>query len=156
MKCFSQNTHFVFSNFPPPPENRAVYWKIQCSVSGHRWPYGACVLLAGYLRLQTHPEYVLLITVPLQQWLHERVSVLRYTYVGCLEYCTAKTNRNTHTAEEYFRKFFGQIFAVTSKITRPCFGWTHNLSVFFPVSYKIIHSRSCDVWLIYLDMLHCW
>jgi hypothetical protein len=28
----------------------------------------------------THPEYVKLIAFPLQQWLQERASVLRYTY----------------------------------------------------------------------------
>ena len=27
----------------------------------------------------THPEYVTLIAFPLQQWLHERASMLRYT-----------------------------------------------------------------------------
>ena len=32
----------------------------------------------------THPEYVLLIAFPQQQWLHERVSMLRYTYFGCI------------------------------------------------------------------------
>jgi hypothetical protein len=37
-----------------------------------------------------HSEYVILITVPRQQWLHERASVLRYTYISCLVYlgCT--------------------------------------------------------------------
>jgi len=32
----------------------------------------------------THKEYVILIAIPLQQWLHERASVLRYTYTGCI------------------------------------------------------------------------
>jgi len=32
----------------------------------------------------THSEYVTLISFPLQQWLHERVSMLRYTYIACL------------------------------------------------------------------------
>ena len=32
----------------------------------------------------THSEYVILITFPLQQWLNERASVLRYTYIACL------------------------------------------------------------------------
>jgi len=37
----------------------------------------------------THSEYIMLIDFPLQQWLHERASVLRYTYIACLvlEYC---------------------------------------------------------------------
>jgi len=32
----------------------------------------------------THSEYVTLLSLPLQQWLHERASMLRYTYMACL------------------------------------------------------------------------
>ena len=32
----------------------------------------------------THSEYVIFIAFPLQQWLHERASMLRYTYFACL------------------------------------------------------------------------
>jgi hypothetical protein len=32
----------------------------------------------------THSEYVILIAFPQQQWLHERASILRYTYIACL------------------------------------------------------------------------
>jgi len=32
----------------------------------------------------THSEYVIFIAFPLQQWLHERASVLRYTYIASL------------------------------------------------------------------------
>ena len=32
----------------------------------------------------THSEHVVLTTFPLQQWLYERASMLRYTYVACL------------------------------------------------------------------------
>ena len=31
----------------------------------------------------THSQHVILIVLPLQQWLHERISVLRYTYIVC-------------------------------------------------------------------------
>jgi hypothetical protein len=31
---------------------------------------------------KTHSEYVILIAFPLQQWLHERASVLLYTYIA--------------------------------------------------------------------------
>jgi len=34
----------------------------------------------------THIEYVILVAFPLQQWLHERASTLRYTYIACLCY----------------------------------------------------------------------
>ena len=32
----------------------------------------------------THSGCVILIAFPLQQWLHERASMLRYTYIDCL------------------------------------------------------------------------
>ena len=32
----------------------------------------------------THSEYVILIAFPLQQWLYEWASMLRYTYTDCL------------------------------------------------------------------------
>ena len=32
----------------------------------------------------THSQYVILISLTLQQWLHERVSVLRHTYIAFL------------------------------------------------------------------------
>jgi hypothetical protein len=32
----------------------------------------------------THSEYVILFAFPRQQWLHERATVLRYTYITCL------------------------------------------------------------------------
>jgi len=32
----------------------------------------------------TPSEYVILIAFPLPQWLHERASMLRYTYIACL------------------------------------------------------------------------
>jgi len=35
----------------------------------------------------THSQYVILIAFPLQKWLHERASMLRYTYIVCLVIC---------------------------------------------------------------------
>jgi len=32
----------------------------------------------------THTQYVILIALPLQQWLHERTSVSRDIYIACL------------------------------------------------------------------------
>ena len=32
----------------------------------------------------THSGSIILIVFPLQQWLHERSSMLRYTYIACL------------------------------------------------------------------------
>jgi hypothetical protein len=45
-----------------------------------------------------YSDYVTLIAFPLQQWLHERASMLRYTYISCpvirgmeCVYCTVRT-----------------------------------------------------------------
>ena len=42
----------------------------------------------------THTGCVILIALPLQQWLHERASVLCYTYISCIvyEYSSKKKN----------------------------------------------------------------
>jgi hypothetical protein len=34
--------------------------------------------------INTHSEYVIITVFPLEQWLYERASVLRYTYLDCL------------------------------------------------------------------------
>ena len=46
----------------------------------------------------THSQYVILTAFPLQQWLHERASLSRYTYTACLViietvsvYCAVRT-----------------------------------------------------------------
>ena len=45
--------------------------------------YCACALHDGYLRLQTHTLGVRN-TAFAQQWLCERASALRYTYIACI------------------------------------------------------------------------
>ena len=69
-------------------ENRAVYeimWKSIVergrSLMTTRRMLIACWVPKATL---THLEYVLIIAFPLQHWLHERVSVLRYTYIDWL------------------------------------------------------------------------
>ena len=41
--------------------------------------------VAGWITkaTNTHSEYITLIVLPLQQWLSERASMLRYTYMAC-------------------------------------------------------------------------
>ena len=36
------------------------------------------------MAIDTQSEYVIFIAYPLQQWLHERASTLRYTYSACV------------------------------------------------------------------------
>jgi hypothetical protein len=35
-------------------------------------------------RTHTRTKYVLIIALPLQKWLQERASMIRYTYIACL------------------------------------------------------------------------
>ena len=86
-------THFVFSNYISKIVPFMRCGKI-LSEAGHRWQYGACALHARYLRLQIHTLRLYNIRCfPLQQWLHERASMLRYTYIACL------VNRNFKTSK---------------------------------------------------------
>ena len=84
----NQNTHFVFNDYFP--ENRGVYeitWKKygtarQATRDNTIWRMRiACWIPKA---TNTHSQYVTLIAFPLQQWLHERASLLRHTYVACL------------------------------------------------------------------------
>ena len=46
----------------------------------------ACTNLRVSARAHTHTQkYAVLITFPQQQWLRERASVFRYTYIACLD-----------------------------------------------------------------------
>jgi hypothetical protein len=44
----------------------------------------ACALHAGYLRLETHIEFVILTTFPRVQWLRERAYYYVCVYIACL------------------------------------------------------------------------
>jgi hypothetical protein len=78
----NQNTHCVLNNFFP--ENRAVYeimWK-NIVETGRPQMTIRCICVARWIpkATNTQSEYVILTDSPLQQWLHERASLLRYTY----------------------------------------------------------------------------
>jgi len=53
--------------------------RLHVTIQYFTWPSHS-----GHLRLHRHSEYVILIAFPLQQWLRERTSMLRYTYIACL------------------------------------------------------------------------
>ena len=69
-------------------ENRAVYeimWKYFVEQGRPKMTilrvYIACWITKA---TNTHLEYVIHVAFPPQQWLHERPSMLRYTYIACL------------------------------------------------------------------------
>jgi hypothetical protein len=85
-KCCSENrnTHFMFNAPFFFFENRAVYEIMRKNVVEPDRPQMtiwrmriACWMTKA---TNTHSEYEILIAFPLQQWLHSRVSMLRFTY----------------------------------------------------------------------------
>ena len=89
-KCFgqicreNQNTHFMFTNyFPKIVPFMSKCGKILQRRAGHRWQYGACACRISDAP-DIHSEYVILTAFPMQRWLHESASTLRYTYNACL------------------------------------------------------------------------
>jgi len=78
---------FLFNNYFLP-ENRAIHdimWKNivgQGRAGQGRPPMTWTMNIAYWIpkATNTHSEYVILIAFPLQQWLHERASILRYMY----------------------------------------------------------------------------
>jgi hypothetical protein len=63
-------------------------------------------------RIKAYTEYVILIALPLQQWLHERASMLRHTYIACIVYLKntwTKTHvdllTEAHLVDNYSWKF---------------------------------------------------
>jgi hypothetical protein len=70
------------------PENRALYkimWKNMVELDRsqmkiRRMRIACCIPKAT----KTFSEYVILIAIPLQQWLHERASMLHYAYMACI------------------------------------------------------------------------
>jgi len=45
--------------------------------------------------INTHSEYVILFSCPLQQWFYERLTMLRYTYLVCLVVYYYSLSRDT-------------------------------------------------------------
>jgi hypothetical protein len=56
-----------------------------------------CIKLV--IKTNFYSEYVLLIAAPLQQWLHERTSIIRYTYIPSLVNIKLNISYFTHVCE---------------------------------------------------------
>ena len=81
----NQNTHLCSITFF---ENRTVYeitWKNNVEPDRPRMTIWRMRIASWIHRAtNTHSEYVILFSFPLQQWLQERALILRYTYIACL------------------------------------------------------------------------
>ena len=82
----------------------------------------------------THSQYALLITVPLQQWLHERVSMLRYTYTACLRFIFSCSSFLLLLLFFFSFAFSSYIYIALCSFHLPCFSsFFRILSPFIPV-----------------------
>jgi hypothetical protein len=80
----NRNTRFTFSNLFP---KSCLLWanvEAFCRAGQATWQHGALVLRAGFLRLHTQTQNIILTAFLMQQWLQERTSLLRRTYIACL------------------------------------------------------------------------
>jgi len=85
-------THISSSITFFPPENRAVYqimWENivkrgRPQMTIWRMRIACWIPKATNTHTKTHSEYAILFAFPQQQWLHERASMLRYTYINRL------------------------------------------------------------------------
>jgi hypothetical protein len=69
------------------PENIAVYeimWKNIVRPGGPQMTWRMRIARWISNAKNAHSEYVILITFPLQRWLHERALMISYTYTVCL------------------------------------------------------------------------
>ena len=73
---------------PDRPQMAILY-----SQTGHRWQYNTGILFVCWLpqARNTLSEYVIFMAFPMQQWLHEQVSELRYIDTACLGTISAHT-----------------------------------------------------------------
>jgi len=80
----NQNTHFMFSNFFP----KIMIRKNTVEPGRPLLTIGLMCIACWVIKARnTHSEYLILIDFPLHQWLHERATVLRYTYIACPVHC---------------------------------------------------------------------
>jgi len=83
----NQNT-LLCSVTSPPPKNRVVYeimWKNMLETDRPQMTIWRMRTVCWISKsIHTHTEYVIITAFLLQQWLHDRASVVRYTYIACI------------------------------------------------------------------------
>ena len=84
----NQIKYFMYRNIPFFFENRTVYQKMWDNSVEPGNPQTTVRSMSTVCRIpkatNTHSQYIILIASPLKQWLQERPSMLRLTYIVCL------------------------------------------------------------------------
>jgi hypothetical protein len=98
-----------------------------------------------------HSEYVILIAFPLQLWLHERNSMLYYTYIACLVSC--RVQKGSHSSDPSTLTIYDLVCKIFNEKYIPFYVWDivcrcftypqfKNKTGLGPV-FKCCSSRSC-------------
>jgi hypothetical protein len=123
----------------------------QCCRVGHakdgNLARACCMLKATY----KHSEYVILIVFPLQQWLHKRASVLRYTYSACFVFFSSFLRTETR-----LKAVFVDVLSITFRrefcLLRETVGWLGPVSTLLRL--RFVQSGSCATVLLWRTLLH--
>jgi len=112
----NQNTYFMFSNiFFRKSCLFDIMWKNIVEPSRPRMAtWGMSIACWITQPTNTHSEYAIFIAFPLKQWLYERASKLRYTYIACLVYsmtCVTGIWVSTAPSACYFSAIVVRIFS---------------------------------------------
>jgi len=70
-------------------------------------------------------EYTILIAFPLQQWLRERTSIIRYTYIVCLVHHSGASGSNMKHSERRSGVEYSFLLCPSSMGFRSCIGFWH-------------------------------
>ena len=117
---FVQNieTQILCSVTPPPHliscrlwDNVEEYCRAGQATDGNM--ARANCMLGDWGYRHTHSQYVILIAFPVQQWLHERVSMLRYTYIASIVKACCHRLQTTSSLNSEFH--FQPITGLTSE-----------------------------------------
>jgi hypothetical protein len=112
--------------------------------------YGGCWIPQA---THTHVQYVILTAFPLEQWLHERASMLRYTSVFSICRLCFLLVRNRSKEAKQTDKTNNYLFSRSTEVTiKP--------SHYIPSSaswFQLIYPYRCPSWLhLPMDKSFCW
>jgi len=135
----NQNSHFIVRKYSV--ENCAVYeirWENMVQPDTPQltiWRMRiACWINEA---TDTHSDYVILIDFPLQQWLHESASMLRYMYIACLVIVKVRQQRFMLNVRP-FTKILPSVSQLTINMSLVCTG----SSSYMKETRALCHSQS--------------
>jgi hypothetical protein len=81
----------MWKNIVEPGMPQMTIWRMRIAY----WTHKATI---------SHSKYVIIIAFPLQQWFHQRASMLHYTYIACLVLLLGHILTVSAAASSTFRK----------------------------------------------------